>query len=331
MNGRILVTGAAGFIGAHLAHHLVANGYQVHLVDNYSRGIRDPYLEALLSMSGTTFSNIDLLDRSAVLKLGMDYQAIFHLAAIIGVTHVSERPYEVMNNNVQILNNVILLAQEQSNLSRLLFASTSEVYAGTLKYFDLIVPSPENSPLTVTDVKNPRTAYMLSKIVGEAMCHHSGIPFTIFRPHNIYGPRMGMAHVIPELLKKAWKAERGGNIDVYSVDHQRTFCYIDDAVEMLKRMLEKNTCRGQTLNLGTQAPEVTIRQLANICIDTCGKALSIKPAATTCGSPARRAPDMSVVNRLLDYESKIELRDGINRTWKWYQENVFSNCGTSAQ
>ena len=109
-----------------------------------------------------------------------------------------------MDMNIRMLQNVISLARRQSNLNRLLFASTSEVYAGTLEKYGLEIPTVEGANIVLSDLSSPRTTYMLSKIVGEVMCQHSGVPFTIFRPHNIYGPRMGMAHVIPELLMKVW-------------------------------------------------------------------------------------------------------------------------------
>ena len=83
------------------------------------------------------------------------------------------------------------------------FASTSEVYAGSLEHFGLPIPTPETAPLGLPDLGRPRTTYMLSKIYGEALCRHAGLPFTILRPHNLYGPRMGMAHVIPELHARA--------------------------------------------------------------------------------------------------------------------------------
>ena len=120
----------------------------------------------------------------------------------IGVTHVMEKPYSVLYDNIRMLGNIIDLARRQSNLLKFFYASTSEIYAGTLKHFNLSIPTPEETPLAITDLSHPRTSYMLSKIYGEAMCQQASIPFTIFRPHNIYGPRMGMAHVIPEQLRK---------------------------------------------------------------------------------------------------------------------------------
>lgn len=330
MSGHVLITGGAGFIGYHLAKHLAENGYSVRIVDNFVRGVVDPALKALLLQPEVTFSKVDLLDRDSVVALGIDFDAIFHLGAIIGVRHVLERPYEVLVDNTRMLDSVIALARRQSGLSRLLFASTSEVYVGTLKHFDLTMPTPESVALTVTALDAPRTSYMLSKIMGEAMCQRAGVPFTIFRPHNIYGPRMGMAHVIPEQLKRAFEASSGDRLDVHSPEHTRTFCYIDDAVEFLRRMLEEPSCAGQTLNLGTEAPEVSIREVVQTCVAVTGKDLRINTLPPTPGSPERRVPAMRLSKDLLDYESKVSLREGITRTWEWYRKHVLESRGPSA-
>ena len=169
MSARILITGGAGFIGTHLAKYLVDSGYTVCLVDSFLRGVRDRDLEILLSKQQATFSTIDLLNREAVLSLGSDFDVIFHLAAIVGVAHVTERPYETLVDNVKMMDNVIELAKKQTKFSRLFFASSSEVYAGTLKYFQLPLPTPESTGLTITPLEESRTSYMLSKIVGEVM------------------------------------------------------------------------------------------------------------------------------------------------------------------
>ena len=331
MTTRILITGGAGFIGFHLAKHLACAGYDICLVDNLARGIRDADFAELLSNARVSLVEADLLNYDDTVALGADFEAIFHLAAIIGVQHVLNRPYDVLAHNTRMLDNVIALAQRQTACSRLFFASTSEIYAGTLKHFDLTVPTPEHTPLALTALELPRTSYMLSKIMGEAMVQHSGLPFTIFRPHNIYGPRMGMAHVIPEQLKKAFDTAPGDSISVYSPDHKRTFCYVKDAIEMLQRMLTSESCEGETLNLGTQAPEVTIREVAQTCVDVSGKALLLEELPPTPGSPLRRAPDMRKTAQLLNFQSQISLRSGIEKTWHWYRDKIFQPGGLTAQ
>ena len=331
MSDKILITGGAGFIGFHLANKLVSNRYRVSIVDNHTRGILDQSLSVLLSRTGVTFRNIDLLDRQAVMRLDNDFDAIYHLGAIIGVKNVTSQPYNVLAFNTTMLEHVIELAGQQKNLKRLLFASTSEVYAGTLEYGELDIPTPESSLLTIPSLREPRTSYMLSKIMGEAMLHQGGIPFTIFRPHNFYGPRMGLSHVIPEQLEKCFQASPGDELGVWSPEHTRSFCYIDDAVEMLKFVLENDSCLGKTLNLGTQSPEVTIREVVELCISVTGKDLGVYNLGETPGSPARRAPDISLTTKLLNYKSKVSLREGISKTWDWYRKNIFEGNGPSAR
>lgn len=331
MSNKVLITGGAGFIGLHLANHLLDHGYHVCLADNFARGVKDDYLNSTLNRENVTISEVDVLELHAVLSLGDDYDVIFHLAAIIGVAHVMERPFNVLYDNIRMLGNMLELAKQQMKLSRFMFPSTSEVYAGTLKYFELPIPTPEAAPLAVTALDEPRTSYMLSKIYGEAMCQQSGIPFTNFRPHNIYGPRMGMSHVIPEQLQKAHEASEGGSVDVYSLEHSRCFCYIDDAVEMLRRMIENNQCSGKTLNLGTQNPEVTMREVAETCIKTVGKNLLMNEHPATPGSPERRGPDMTITGQLTGYESCVGLQEGISKTYQWYKENIFEGEGATAK
>lgn len=331
MNGNVLITGGAGFIGMHLANRLLDEGCRVHLADNFARGVKDAGLEATLARENATFSNIDCLDRSAVEALPLDFDVIFHLAAIIGVVHVMERPYSVIISNMNLLGNIIEHARRQKRLSRFMFASTSEVYAGTLENFELRIPTPEDTPLALPDLARPRTSYMLSKISGEALCHYSGLPYTIFRPHNVYGPRMGSVHVVPGQLKKGHDAKDGDSIPVPSVDQTRCFCYIDDAVEMLIRMMSRPECEGQVLNLGTQYPEVTIREVAETCYATVGRAVTISPEPPPLGSPARRGPDMRRTSALTGYESRVSLKEGIARTYEWYRTHVFDGNGVTAQ
>ena len=323
MNKKILITGGAGFIGLHLAKRLLDKGYQVDLLDNFSRAVDDKDLKDTLLHDKVNFYNINLLDSTQLDALGNDYDFIFHLAAIIGVTHVMEYPYEVLYNNIGMLGNMIDFARRQDKLSRFLFASTSEVYAGTLKHFDLTMPTPEATPLAITNLSYPRTSYMLSKIYGEALCQQSGLPFTVFRPHNIYGPRMGMAHVIPEQLRNAHGAKEGDSIDVFSINHTRCFCYIDDAVEMLLRIMIQDDCEGKTLNLGTQNPELKIKEVVQQCFSVVGKELFIDEKPETPGSPSRRVPDMTKTSSLLGYESQVSIHSGVVKTYEWYRKNVF--------
>jgi nucleoside-diphosphate-sugar epimerase len=318
-----MITGGAGFIGYHLARHLVDSGWRVDLVDSFARGAEDQALAEVAAMTDVRLLERDLTDRGALVDLDDDYTHVFHLAAIVGVSHVMNRPYEVLRDNAAMLTQAIEFARTQPRLERFLFASTSEVYAGTLRRDGGPIPTPEDVPLTLPDLAHARTCYLLSKIYGEATCHHAAIPFTIFRPHNVYGPRMGLSHVVPELLERAHAAPDGGTLEVYSVDHQRTFCYVEDAVAILARAAEAPGCEGETLNVGSEAPEVAIGELARMLVGIVGKSLEIAPGPDTPGSPQRRCPDMAKTTRLTGYRAAVDLETGIRRTYEWYRAHVF--------
>lgn len=327
---KVLITGGAGFVGEALARSLIADGVEVHIVDNFSRGVRDPAVTMLRESGGVRLFDADLTCAETHEILDRDYEQIFHLAAIIGVRNVLERPFEVLRDNTAMLANMLRVAGTQRQLSRFVFASTSEVYAGSLQYLDMPVPTPEGTPLALTDLDHPRTSYMLSKIYGEAMCLHSGLPVTIVRPHNVYGPRMGMSHVIPELLQRTDAARPGTELTVYSPEHKRTFCHIDDAVALLKALVTSPAASGETFNLGAPGPEVEMAELARLIIATVDKPLRLEPGSTSPGSPTRRCADMSKASKFTGVTAKVTLEEGLRHTWKWYRDNVFSGKMKSA-
>jgi nucleoside-diphosphate-sugar epimerase len=322
---KIVITGGAGFLGERIASALLADGNEVHIVDNLSRGQNDQALTALAATGRARIVQEDLRAPNAFSSLPSDYDFIVHLAAILGVQNVLARPYDTLQDNVLMHQAAIRFAGRQKLLKRFVFASTSEVYAGSLRRGDLPVPTPEDVTLTLTPLYEPRSSYMLSKIYGEAMLLHSGLPFSIVRPHNIYGPRMGMAHVIPQLLEKAHKAQPHSFIEVFSIDHRRSFCFVNDAVEMIKRVLDAPAALNQVLNLGAGGPEVTVRRVAEIVISTVGKPLAIRPMPPTPGSPARRAPQMTRMTEATGYTARIGLEEGIKRTYDWYRHHVFAS------
>ena len=326
---KALITGGAGFIGYHLACNLIQRNYHVDLVDNFTRGIKDNFLINLSNKDQVNLINLDLLDKKSFDELDKDYDFIFHLAAIIGVRHVLKAPFDVLTKNFELLQNTIFFGKEQIHLKRFVFASTSEVYAGTLKYFSLKIPTPESTPLALTELSENRTSYMLSKIYGEALCLHSGLPVTIVRPHNFYGPRMGLSHVIPELFKKAFFSANN-IIEVFSLEHKRTFCYIEDAVELIRLLAESEQSAGEAFNVGNESPEISIKELAEKIIDISGKNLKINPGLITEGSPDRRSPDMSKIFEIISYNPLTDINEGLQKTFDWYKANVFINEGVSA-
>ena len=209
---KILVLGGAGFIGYHLIKALIQDrDNKIHVVDNLSRGRMDADFKELLKNPKIDFIQADLTDPHAFSHLESDYDFIYHLAAIIGVKNVINNPDRVLYvNTVSTLNLFEWLKNNHEKPERVLYSSTSEVYAGTMRHYGVPVPTDEEVNLTVEDIKSPRTTYALSKMIGESACFSYykkyNIPITIVRYHNVYGPRMGYAHVIPEIMIRTHKA-----------------------------------------------------------------------------------------------------------------------------
>jgi UDP-glucose 4-epimerase len=324
---RALVTGGAGFLGFHLARRLVEGGHRVDLVDNLARGVRDEELVALTGHPNAELFVADLCEPGCSASWPGGYDVIFHLAAIVGVARVESAPSEVLRQNSESLIRVLDYARTLPTPPRLVFASTSEVYAG---HRALPIPTPEDVPLTLPDLSHPRTSYLLSKIYGEALLLHSGLPVTLVRPHNVYGPRMGLSHVIPELLQKVHAASPGAKLRVRAVNHSRAFCYVDDAVEMLLRVAEIPDCVGRVINLGTAA-ETRILELAETILRVVDKDLPIEPLEARTGDPERRCPQMALMERLTGFRAKIAIDEGLSRTYAWYRDRVFEGEGPSAR
>ena len=317
---KFLILGGAGFIGYNLASKLSKNKKnEVHIVDNFSRGKFDKDFKVLSKLQNVKLKNIDLLKNSKN-KFNKNYDYIFNLAAIIGVSNVMKFPYKVLINNVLIQSKALSIAKIQKNLKKFIFFSTSEVYAGSNNYFNTKIPSPENTPLTISSLKNNRSTYMISKIYGEAMCYHSNIPFLILRPHNIYGERMGLNHVIPEILKKIKNLKDKELLKVFTPKHTRSFCYIDDAINQIIK-LTNSSFKNEDFNIGNDKDEISIYQLVKKCLKILNKKNKILPLKNIHNSPKRRCPSMKKTFSCINRSKFTRLNDGINKMLKWYENN----------
>jgi nucleoside-diphosphate-sugar epimerase len=320
---RILITGGLGFIGFHLARRLSAEpGTEVVLVDNLVRGRLDADAEALLALPNVSFLEGDLTDPACIASLGTGYAEIYHFAAVIGVSNVLKHPDRVLRVNA--MSTLLLLDWfVAGGADRFLFPSTSEAYAWTQHVLPLPVPTPETVPLAITDVHNPRASYAGSKIFCElAVAQYGaqhGKPVAIVRYHNVYGPRMGTQHVIPELYYRA-AFERQDPLVVYSPDHSRAFCYVDDAVTATMAATRLPEAAGGIFNIGNASEEITIRDLASKILTLSGRADVIDGRTAENDPVQRRCPDVSHAKKVLGYTPEVSLEEGLRRTLAWYEE-----------
>lgn len=320
---RILITGAAGFVGCHLARHLSGDaGNELVLVDNFVRGKSDDDLQEVLARPNVRLVSADLTEPQSFARLGAGFDCVYHLAAIIGVKNVLERPYDVVRVNGLSTLHLIEWFRNGGG-AKLLFSSTSEAYAWTQQFHALAIPTPEEVPLALTDLRNARSSYAGSKIFGELAAAHgavsAGKPFVIVRYHNVYGPRMGFEHVIPELFKRALGGE--SPLTVFSADHSRAFCYVDDAVTATIAAMENDAANGETINIGNDE-EVTIADLARRVLKTAGVNISIAPKLAAYDPIRRRCPDISKARRLLGYAPRVNLDSGLEKTLAWYRSRL---------
>ena len=317
---RILVLGGAGFIGGHLAARLAAEGHALTLVDDLSRGRRDAAIEALVARPNVTLVQADLTRAGALDGLPREWEHVYMLAAVVGVRNVETDPARVVRVNT--LSLLHLLDWMPGRGEVLFFASTSETYAAGVAAGHVAVPTPESVPLGVPDVAAPRFAYAASKMLGEAAVIHTGrargLRTIIGRFHNVYGPRMGTDHVIPELALRALRRE--DPFPVFGPEQRRAFCHVSDAVEAMTRLLAAEAAWGQVVNIGNDAEETEIADLVALVLRTARFAPTVETRPAPAGSVARRCPDIGRLRALTGFAPKVGLEAGVAETFDWYRQ-----------
>jgi UDP-glucose 4-epimerase/UDP-glucuronate decarboxylase len=318
---KTLITGGAGFIGLHLARALAPMASKVILCDHLVRGRHDADLQRVLDEHrNVSLVTGDLCAAETYEQLGRGFDVVFHLAGIVGVEIVERDPVNVIRNNIlSTLRLLEWLAGESSTL--LIFSSTSEVYADGVTLGLNAVPTSEAAAAVVADIFNPRASYALSKLVGEHLVAQSsrtgGLRFTIIRYHNVYGPRMGMEHVIPQMSRRIVDGEKP--LKVRSAHHTRAFCYIDDAVSATIAVAKTPEALGRIIHVGNDLEETTILRLAELLCEVAGEDRELIAEPHQAGSVARRCPDLSLLRSLTGYAPSIDLPEGLRRTFEWYR------------
>ncbi|MFE0424388.1 NAD-dependent epimerase/dehydratase family protein [Streptomyces sp. NPDC058953] len=314
MSERALITGGAGFIGLHLARELVRNGTDVVLLDDYSRGRPDDEFTAVSRDARVVQHDLRLPIPDDLLP-GVDH--VYHLAAKVGVSTSNRAPGDVLRTNVLATMNVLDWCLRHSP-EALFLSSTSEVGDGAVRSGLATLPAPESVPYVLPDPALPRAAYSLGKVVSEALLLHGGGDFRvrIGRYHNVYGPRMGYAHVIPQFVERLLDGETPFRL--YGAHQTRSFCHIDDAVSATTALIRLPGDEPLIANIGNDTEEISALTLAERLFAIAGRHPAVEIHEPPPGSPDRRLPDLRVLSAATGYTPKVDLDTGLRQTYEWY-------------
>jgi len=312
----VLVTGGAGFIGSNLCDRLIAEGARVTCVDNFQTG-RAENLRHLERDSRFEFVEHDVIDHLPLWLRGgrTKFTHIYHLACAASPPHYQADPEHTLMTNVAGTRNLLRLAEETG--ARLLLSSTSEVYG-----------DPEVHPQTEdyrgwVSCTGPRACYDEGKRAAETLAfdflraHRADV--RVARIFNTYGPRMRCddGRIVSNVVCQALS---GDDITIYGDGSQtRSFCYVDDLLEGLMRLMESDRAVGMPVNLGNPN-ELTVRELADMVVAMTGTRSRIVYAPLPEDDPRRRKPDISRAIDLLGWRPTVDLEQGLEATIAWFED-----------
>jgi UDP-glucuronate decarboxylase len=305
---RILVTGGAGFLGSHLCERLVDDGHDVVCVDNFFTSQKSNVAHLLGR------PNFELLRHDIVQPLWLEVDEIYNLACPAAPGHYQFNPIKTMKTSVIGAINVLGMARRCR--AKVLQASTSEVYGDPEVH-----PQPETYRGAVNAV-GPRACYDEGKRAAETlfMDYHRAnrVNVRIVRIFNTYGPRMHPfdGRVVSNFIRQAIAGEP---LTIFGSGNQtRSFCYRDDLVEGMIRMMNGPDEFIGPVNLGNPG-EFTIRQLAELTLELTGSRSKLVEKPLPADDPERRRPDIALAKRRLGWEPRVALRDGLTRTIDWFR------------
>ena len=310
---KVLVTGADGFIGSHLTELLVAYGYQVRALSQYNSFNNWGWLESIGCKKSIEILSGDIRDPHYCMKITKDIDIIFHLAALIAIPYSYVAPESYVDTNIKGTLNICQAAKENGNI-RVIQTSTSEVY-GTAKY----VPMDEEHPLQA------QSPYSATKIAADAMAisfyNAFELPITIARPFNTYGPRQSARAVIPTIITQI--ANGAKEIKLGDLTPTRDFNYVEDICRGFILLAESDACIGQTINIGSNF-EISIGDTLDIIKELMGsdvKFIEDKQRIRPQKSEVFRLwCDNSKIEKLTGFKSRIEIREGLQRTIDWINQ-----------
>ena len=304
---KVLITGGAGFIGSHLTERLLNDGHSVIIVDNFHTGSRDN-IRHLLHNDDLEVFRADVTD-----GYRMEVDQIYNLACPASPIHYQRNPVKTVLTSVVGVINALKLAKETK--ARVLQASTSEVYG-----------DPEEHPQTEqywgnVNTIGPRSCYDEGKRVAETLMfdyhRENGVDIRIARIFNTYGSRMRPddGRVVSNF---ALQALRGEPITIFGDGAQtRSFCYVDDLVEGLVRLMDQEEIAGP-VNLGNP-DERSIRDIAELIIEMTGSSSEIVAKPLPKDDPTRRRPDITLAREALGWQPGVALEDGLPRTIDYFR------------
>ena len=305
---RVLVTGGAGFLGSHLCERLLAGGHEVVSVDNYFTGVRGN-LAGLLG-----HPSFEALRHDVTFPLYVEVDQIYNLACPASPIHYQHDPVQTTKTSVHGAINMLGLAKRVG--ARILQASTSEVYGDPHVH-----PQREDYWGHVNPI-GPRSCYDEGKRCAETLFfdyhRHHRLPIKVARIFNTYGPRMhpNDGRVVSNFIVQALL---GRDITIYGDGSQtRAFCYVDDMIDGLIRLMKTPETVTGPLNIGNPH-EVAIRDLATQIIALMGSRSRIVHRPLPEGDPRQRQPDISRARALLDWAPRTPLEDGLARTIAYFE------------
>jgi UDP-glucose 4-epimerase len=330
VSSAVLVTGGAGFIGSHLVDRLVAEGYRVTVLDNFSTG-KARNLGALVSDPQLEIRDGSVLDADLVDSLVERNPLVFHLAAAVGVRHIVDDPLGSVLTNVRGTENV--LASSARYGARFVLASTSEVYGRNAN-----MPFREDAERVLGPTWMHRWSYSTAKAIDEHLAFayfDRQLAVSIVRYFNSYGPRIderGYGSVVARFIAQALAGEA---ITVHGDGRQtRCFTYVSDTVEGTLRAGTRPEALGKVFNIGA-AQEISVLELAETIREIVGSSSPIELVPYTSSYPRgfedtrRRVPDVTRARLELGFLAGVTLRDGMRRTVEWCRANYAAASSNS--
>ncbi len=314
---KILITGGGGFVGSHLSEAFLARGDDVSILDTGSV----VKVRHLMGKPGFHYIRDSIFNVEILEGLIARADLVYHLAAVVGVEYYVGDPYEVLNVNVNGTQNVLKLAFKHGK--KVVFGSTSEVYGRNPK-----VPWREDDDRLLGSTRIDRWCYSTSKAVGEHFCfayHKMGLPVTITRYFNVYGPRLDRLDVGRIITIFMGQVLRNEPLTVIGDGKQtRCFTYVDDAIQATIAAGVAANTEGDVFNIGT-AVETTILELAETMIAIGRSSSTIKFVTqesvygTSYEDIPRRVPDNTKMHEVLGVKAETTLADGLRRTIEWFR------------